>query len=158
MPIVPARRGDLDAIVALEMRSFPPEDRFARSTWRHLLGPAARRRSSLTLVARQGGRVVGAVNGLLRAGSRILRIYSLAVDPSQRGRGLGGRLILALVAAAPRRCTTVSLEVRYDNSGARMLYERLGFAVHERLPAYYPDGGAGIRYRALRSALRPRVA
>ena len=157
MAIVPARCDDLEAIVALETRSFAPHDRFARATWRHLLGPAARRGSSLTLVARKGKAVVGTVNGLLRAGSHVLRIYSLAVDPSQRGRGLGGRLILALVAAAPRRCTTVSLEVRYDNSGARMLYERLGFTVHERLPGYYPDGGAGIRYRVLRSAL-PRAA
>ena len=39
------------------------------------------------------------VNAVSTRGSRVLRVYSLAVDPACRGQGLGGRLIRALVAA-----------------------------------------------------------
>jgi ribosomal protein S18 acetylase RimI-like enzyme len=75
----------------------------------------------------------------------VLRVYSLAVDPACRGQGLGGRLVRALVAAAPRRCVTAALEVRTANHGAIELYARLGFRDARVLPRYYPDGGDGLR-------------
>lgn len=150
--IVVAGPAHLDAIIALEAVSFVPADRFARSTWRHLLGPARARGSSLTQVALSGGRVVGALNTLLRRDGHTARLYSLAVDPAARGRGIAGRLIRDLVRRLPRRVTTLSLEVRHDNAAARGLYERLGFTLHEALPGYYPDGGDGVRLRLARRA------
>lgn len=143
----------LDAIVALEAVSFAPSDRFARSTWRHLLGPARKRGSSLTQVALSGKRVVGALNTLLRRDGQVARLYSLAVDPAERGRGIASRLIRDLARRLPRRITTLSLEVRHDNLGARTLYERLGFTLHEALPGYYPDGGDGVRLRVPRAVV-----
>ena len=151
--ISPARPEDLDAILALEATCFAEADRFPRPVWRRLLGHCSRRRTALTLVARSGDDVVGVVCGLLRRGSRVLRVYSLAVGPACRGQGLGGRLIRALVDAAPRRCTTVSLEVRTDNEGAIALYTRLGFLKAVVLLGYYPDGGDGLRLSATRSAV-----
>lgn len=145
--------GDLDAVLALESGCFSSSDCFTRATWRRLLGHCARRRTALTLVARLDGKLVGVVCGLLRRGSRVLRVYSLAVDPACRGQGLGGRLIRALVAAAPRRLTTVSLEVRTDNDGAITLYSRLGFLNAVVLPRYYPDGGDGLRLSAARATV-----
>ncbi len=94
--------------------------------------------------------MVGGASALLRAGSRVARLYSLAVDPSQRGRGLGAKLIVALVKRVPRRCEVISLEVRHDNTAALGLYERLGFTHAEHLPGYYDDGGHGVRLRAAR--------
>ena len=148
-----ADRQHLNAIIALEARSFVPSDRFARSTWRHLLGTAHERGSSLTVVALAGGQVVGALNALLRRGGYTARLYSLAVDPEQRGRGVGGRLIRDLATRLPTTITALSLEVRSSNAAARALYERLGFVVQEELPAYYPDGGDGVRLRIERAAL-----
>jgi ribosomal protein S18 acetylase RimI-like enzyme len=148
--LVRADRSRLSAIIDLEGRCFIPADRFARSTWRHLLGVADRRGSSLTLVAIEGGCVVGAVNVLLRRDGHTARIYSLAVDPAQRGRGLGSLLIRGLARRLPPAFTTLSLEVRADNHAARALYQRLGFTVHEELPGYYLDGGDGVRLRAPR--------
>lgn len=145
---------DLPAIIDLEARSFTPTDRFARSTWRHLLGPARVRGSSLTLVALAGAQVVGALNTLLRRDGHTARLYSLAVDPQQRGRGIAGMLVRALAARLPRAFTVLSLEVRHDNAAARALYDRLGFTVHEHLPGYYPDGGDGVRLRVARAGLR----
>lgn len=156
-PVLAARR-DLDGIIALELRCFGPVDRFSRATWRHLLGPAAARGSSLTLVVRESGAVIASANGLMRVDSAMVRLYSLAVDPQQRGRGLGKAMILALMRRAPKRCSVISLEVRADNHGARRLYEGLGFTVHRELPGYYPDGGDGVSYRASRATLLRRAA
>lgn len=113
-----------------------------------------RRRTALTLVARSEGTVVGVVCGLLRRGSRVVRIYSLAIDPACRGQGLGGQLIRALVETAPRRCTTASLEVRTTNEAAIALYSRLGFRQAVVLPRYYPDGGDGLRLSAACTVVR----
>lgn len=152
--VVPAVPTHLQAIIDLESRSFRPADRFARATWRHLLGPAQRRGTSVTLVALSGERVVGALNALLRKGGHTARLYSLAVDPQERGRGIGGLLVRHLAEHLPTTITALSLEVRHDNSAARALYERLGFTVAEELPSYYPDGGAGVRLRVERAELR----
>lgn len=148
-----AGRQHLDDIIALEAQSFLSHDRFARSTWRHLLGKAQERGSSLTVVALDGERVVGALNALLRRDGRTARLYSLAVDPAQRGRGVGSRLIRDLAERLPVTITALSLEVRSSNAAARALYERLGFFLQEELPAYYPDGGDGVRLRVERAAL-----
>jgi [ribosomal protein S18]-alanine N-acetyltransferase len=143
----------LHNIVDLEARSFTPTDRFARSTWRHLLGPARAGGSSLTVLAWSGDQVVGALNVLLRRGGVTARLYSLAVDPRCRGQGIGGLLVRDVARRLPTRITTLSLEVRHDNVAARGLYARLGFTLHESLPAYYPDGGDGVRLRAPRQAV-----
>lgn len=151
--LVTADHRHLQAIIELEARSFTPADRFARSTWRHLLGPAHRRGSSRTVVAVAGKRVVGALNALLRRGGRTARLYSLAVDPAERGRGIGGLLIRHLAKRLPPTITALSLEVRSANQAARGLYARLGFTESAELPGYYPDGGAGIRLKVSRAAV-----
>ena len=46
----------------------------------------------------------------------------------------------------------MALEVRVDNTVARTLYERLGYALQKPLPGYYEDEGDGLR---LRKPLRP---
>jgi len=59
-----------------------------------------------------------------------LRIAALAVDAAARGRGVGSRLLEAVIDKARReRCRAVRLEVVDTNTGARRLYERLGFSV-----------------------------
>jgi ribosomal protein S18 acetylase RimI-like enzyme len=147
LPIIRADTTHVQAIVDLEGRSFSPTDRFSRKTWRHLLGPANNNGTSITLVAIDAGKVVGSINVLLRSNGRNVRIYSLAVDPAMRGRGLGGILMRALCAHVPKRYEAFTLEVRSDNNVARRLYERLGFIVDRSLPGYYPDGADGTRYR-----------
>jgi ribosomal protein S18 acetylase RimI-like enzyme len=153
LPIIRADQSHVQAIVDLEQRSFSPADRFSRKTWRHLLGPANKKGTAITLVALQAGLVVGSVNVLLRTNGRNARIYSLAVDPAMRGRGVGGELIQALCDQVPKHYAEFTLEVRSDNVAARHLYERLSFTVDRPLPQYYLDGADGLRYRVLRSQL-----
>jgi GNAT superfamily N-acetyltransferase len=49
--------------------------------------------------------------------------------PGHRGKGVGTLLITELVEDARRRDVAVQLHVATTNLGARLLYERLGFAV-----------------------------
>lgn len=104
----------------------------------------------MTVLAERDGVVIGSANALLRRGSRVIRLYTLAVDPAARGLGLAGRLVAELLAVCPRRCDVFSLEVRADNP-ARALYERWGFKVVADLPGYYRDGAPGVRMRAARA-------
>ena len=147
--IVAAIPDDLDGLLALERGCFPDADWFPRRSWKRLLA----RPTSVVLVIRDGGRVMAAVVGLLRANSKICRVYSLAVDPSLRGRGVGGALIHALAQHVKPARTDLSLEVRADNP-ARGLYEKLGFTHISALPGYYPDGADGVRLRTRIADLR----
>lgn len=82
---------------------------------------------------------------LIRAVADEVEILTLAVRPSARRQGLGGRL----VEAASRRATELGatrlfLEVAEDNAPARGLYGSLGFEAAGRRRRYYPraDGPA----------------
>lgn len=90
---------------------------------------------------------------ICRQRDRVARIYSVAVDPSCQGRGLGRKLIAAAVAALPERIATLSLEVRTTNTVALGLYQRLGFVEVKALPGYYFDGSDGLRLRAARAEI-----
>lgn len=52
-------------------------------------------------------------------------LVDLAVAPEHRGRGIGGALMEALLAAQP--CPRALLSTEVDNVGARRLYERHGW-------------------------------
>lgn len=150
--IRPARTADVDGVLALE-RHFPG-DRMSRAALRRLLrSPSAR---LWVVQTRRPPVIAGAIILLTRANSGVARIYSLVVDPAQRGLGLGRRLVMSAERAARAAgLVTMSLEVREDNAAARALYARLGYVERQRLPGYYDDGGDGLR---LRKVLRPRVA
>jgi len=51
---------------------------------------------------------------------------TIGVSEAARGKGVGGRLLSALLAQAARRGVGLCLNVRHDNP-ARRLYERIGF-------------------------------
>ncbi len=136
---------DADACVALEIAAFNGPDRFPVRVWRRLLGPCQERGTAVALGVRgPRGILAAAAIALVRRGSTVARIYSLAVDPAWRGQGLGVALIAEIANRTHQR---LSLEVRVDNVPARALYERLGFVAGESLPAYYANGIDGIRYR-----------
>ena len=69
-------------------------------------------------------------------------ISTLAVTPSERGKGIGELLLLRLIEEAENRgANVVTLEVRVSNLPAQKLYEKYGFAVHGRRVRYYSDNG-----------------
>lgn len=56
-----------------------------------------------------------------------LRLLDVTLLPAHRGRGLGTRLVRALLDEARARGVAVSCEVEHDNHRARALYVALGF-------------------------------
>ena len=67
-------------------------------------------------------------------------ITTFAVDPRWRRRGIGERLLLALLdLAMERRAREATLEVRLSNLAARRLYEKYGFRPVGLRPRYYSD-------------------
>ncbi|HET7041544.1 MAG TPA: ribosomal protein S18-alanine N-acetyltransferase, partial [Gemmatimonadales bacterium] len=65
-------------------------------------------------------------------------LLNLAVAPTARREGIGGRLLAAALAWADGRgARETFLEVRASNQAAIALYERVGFRAVGRRPDYY---------------------
>jgi len=80
--------------------------------------------------------VDGAVVGTVMAGYDGHRgwIYSLAVHPDCRGRGIGSRLLSwAERGLASRGCVKINLQIMEGNEGVRGFYEANGYAVEKRV-------------------------
>lgn len=69
-------------------------------------------------------------------------IISLAVHPQYRRRGIGTKLLCALLdAAVEQGCEWATLEVKASNRAAQHLYEHHGFRLLGRRHHYYADTG-----------------
>ncbi len=69
-------------------------------------------------------------------------VTTFAVLPSWRRRGVGARLLLAMMQmAVDIGARVATLEVRLSNVAARELYRRFGFRPVGLRPRYYSDNG-----------------
>jgi ribosomal protein S18 acetylase RimI-like enzyme len=130
---------DLDQLVALESQCFAKPVAFSRRQWRYML----RCPRASTHVIRESGRVIAEALLLRRKTAAGLcgRIYSIAVAPGHRGRGVGRTLMQkCLDALDADGVSRVYLEVSVENAPAIRLYESFGFARHRRLKDYYSEG------------------
>ena len=141
-PIVrPAHLADLDAIVALEEVVFTG-DRLSRRSLRAFIQSSRQG----VLAAMLDGKLAGYALVVLRQGSSVARIYSIAVDPAFGRQGVGRALLHACEHYAHRHGRrTLRLEVRHDNGAAIALYEQLNFHRFGRREDYYNDGAAALR-------------
>jgi len=138
-----AARRDLGAVAAIESAAFGAGDRFSRASLARLL----RSPSAVAFLAEERGEAAGYAIVLMRRGSDIARLYSIAVAPDAAGRGVGAALLAEAAAyAAAGGASRLRLEVRSSNRAARRLYERAGFSTLDEKPGYYGDGETAIRY------------
>lgn len=94
---------------------------------------------------------------VFRRGSRVARVYSIAVAADARGRGLASALLAdAERIGVARGAERVSLEVRGDNPAAIRLYERRGYVFKGIYPDYYEDGADARRYEKRLDGPAPR--
>jgi len=125
----PATEDDLPALVGIEEASFEssnwPADTFLRYD---------------CTVAEVGGQIAGFLvsreifaGGLTAPPER--EVLNLAVAPPYRRAGVA----TLLMQLEFRKKATLLLEVRESNSGARALYERLGFEEISRRQDYYDN-------------------
>jgi ribosomal protein S18 acetylase RimI-like enzyme len=136
---------DLDALLTIENRAFSG-DRISRRSFRRFLAS----RGARMLVAAGPGGAAGYALLLLRRGTALARLYSLAIDPSFRGQGIGARLLEAAEQSAFEGDRIVlRLEVREDNAAAIALYRGRGYRDLGRVESYYDDGCAALRMEKL---------
>jgi amino-acid N-acetyltransferase len=120
-PISPAREYDVPVLAELNNRfapeglTLPRTEAFVES---HL--------DDYRVVRDDDGKIVGCVC-LDEYSPSLVELVSLAVDPSQQGRGLGAELIAAAVALAAKRGYPEIFAVSFSDT----LFQRCGFAFQD---------------------------
>ncbi|WP_346838353.1 GNAT family N-acetyltransferase/peptidase C39 family protein [Microbulbifer sp. SAOS-129_SWC] len=139
--IRPVEAADVPALHALEQACFAG-DRLSRRRLRHWVAADNR----VFLVAERNDLLLGYVLVLLRRGTRLARLYSLAVGPAGRGQGIGRALLLAAEEAGSHsRRLYMRLEVAEDNRSAIALYQQLGYRTFGSYSNYYENAGNALR-------------
>ncbi len=147
-----AAPSDLPAIMALEKRAATAAH-WSIEQYNLLFAAAASRRIALVIAEQPenqerleneetSGHSPGSLPGFVIARSvdQEWEIENIAIDDSARRRGLGSRLLGALLEMARTQgARRVSLEVRESNSAARALYRKCGLVESGRRPRYYRD-------------------
>ena len=113
-------------------RYFSVEDidrRVLGDPQRHILAPGGH-----VFFAADGERVIG-TGALLHEGEGVYEVSKMAVEPAEQGRGVGRRLLQALIARyRSLGGTTLFLESNRKLAPAIHLYEAMGFRDRGRKP------------------------
>lgn len=139
--IRPLTISHLDECWRLDQRCFVDGEAYSRETFEYLLTANEAVSYRATTAA---GAMVGFVIGLIEP-DHTGHITTVGVSPDHRRRHLAKRLMAEVELGFKRRnVRIVRLEVRSLNIAAQKLYESLGYAVTQRLPKYYSNGGDGL--------------
>jgi putative acetyltransferase len=112
---------------------YPLESRHGLDT------PALMVNGARFFVARQDGQAIGCAGYLVR-GDGSAEVKSVFVDPTWRGRGIAGRLLEAIEAAARSDgIRLLQLETGARSPDALALYRRLGYRDRGPFGTYGPD-------------------
>lgn len=130
--LAPAARAHVLEVAAIERACF--SDPWSEGSFRQALeNPGVFFRVA---TEGAGGPVVGYVVAWFAADEG--EIANVAVAPSSRGRGIGGLLLdAAIAAAAEYGAQALYLDVRESNAPARALYDSRGFVEVGRRRRYY---------------------
>lgn len=146
-----ATLADAQTLLALEMETFASDRLSLRQFRHHLRSPHAE-----LWLAEDASGLLGYGLVLLRRGTRLGRLYSLAVAARSRGRGIAVALLETLEHRARRRGRVdLRLEVAQHNTAAQALYLRQGYRPFDVWSDYYADHQAAVRMqkRLHRSAM-----
>jgi len=150
--IRPVEDRDQDDLVTLEEASFAG-DRLSRRRFQHWIKASNR----VFLVAEKEQKVLAYGLVFLHKGTRLARLYSIAVSGEARGQGIGKALLLALEQAASEKGRfAMRLEVAKGNAGAIKLYESLGYRSFGEYHDYYTDHGDALRMQKRIRRLDPK--
>jgi ribosomal-protein-alanine N-acetyltransferase len=139
--IRPLTISHLDECWRLDQRCFVDGEAYSRETFEYLLTAPE---SISFRAATSNGSMAGFVIGLIEP-DHTGHITTVGVAPEHRRRHLAKRLMAEVEKGfRQRHVRLVRLEVRSLNIPAQKLYQRLGYAVTQRLPKYYSNGGDGL--------------
>jgi len=132
--IRPGRTIDLPALEEIE-RAWKTTPGWTRGQFEEEL----RRPDAVVFVGQEEDFVVGV--GVLRLGAGEAHLLDLAVRPGWTGRGIGSKILAALVGEARGRgASKVSLEVQDGNARALAVYQAAGFVEVGRRKGFYGPG------------------
>lgn len=121
---------DVEQVVRLEKTCF------SESWSENLIVSGLDSRLDTYFVYEDNGRVSG--YSVLRILADEGEIQRIAVNPESRRRGIGRKLMDAMMNYSRKRgVTAIALEVRESNVGARHLYDSYGFVQEAVRKAYY---------------------
>jgi ribosomal protein S18 acetylase RimI-like enzyme len=147
--IRPVERGDVPACALIEWAAF--EGRASPESSRRLIERLVRQPGVYGVVAERGGAIVGL--SFLYEHDPIRAIGPIAVAPAAQGRGIGRRLMEAVLARA-EGAAGVRLTQAPRNPVAFSLYASLGFEVKEPIAIlsgrFRSPAPAGSRARPMR--------
>ncbi|MCF6436271.1 GNAT family N-acetyltransferase/peptidase C39 family protein [Pseudoalteromonas sp. MMG022] len=136
-----ANSDDLAQLAKIEQSCFS-NDRLSVRSLRHWVGA----KHGLFLVACCDDAVVAYALVWCLKGTRLARLYSLAVLPAYRGQGIAQLLLSELELLTQRRGRAyLRLEVSALNKAAISLYKSLGYQVFGAYSDYYGDGSEALR-------------
>jgi ribosomal protein S18 acetylase RimI-like enzyme/predicted double-glycine peptidase len=136
-----AETSDLAQLMDLEARSFAT-DRLSKRSFQHWL----KAKNCVFLVTEQDAIIVAYALLIMRKGTHLARLYSIAVDEKMRGLGIAKDLVLAIeLETLEQDKLFIRLEVAKTNIGAIKLYESLGYKVFGSYEGYYEDNTDALR-------------
>ncbi|WP_240009534.1 GNAT family N-acetyltransferase/peptidase C39 family protein [Marinomonas algicola] len=160
---------ELTELVQLENNAFE-SDRISRRSFRHALNST----NSTILVAvyqdegddhKEGAlvradKIVGYALLHLHQGTRLARLYSIAVSEAVRGKGVAKMLLESCEnEALSKNKIMLRLEVNEHNLPAIRLYEKLGYRKFGHYDAYYEDLSNALRMqKRIRHLSQERVS
>ncbi|ABG42656.1 GCN5-related N-acetyltransferase [Paraglaciecola sp. T6c] len=138
-----ARVNDIAQLVELENASFQ-SDRLSQRRFMHWLKATDSHR--VFMVATDGENVLAYGLVIMRKGTRLARLYSIAVSITAQGMGVGRKLLLALEQQTLEQDKLfMRLEVATNNIGAIKLYESLGYRSFGTYANYYEGSIDALR-------------
>ncbi len=128
----PAQLDDVDELLRIEACCFAT-DRLTRRSFRHWI----RAEHSTLLVAEHDRELLGYGLVWSKRGTRLSRMYSLAILPQMRRQGLAGQLLTALeMSMVDRGRLFMRLELTGNNQAAMAFFQRQGYRVFSQSTPY----------------------
>jgi len=142
---------DIDELLRLEALAFRG-DRLSRRSFKRWV----RHRGCVFLVWETDAGLSGYILVILRRGTRLARLYSLAVDPASQGMGIASTLLEhAEQAAREAGALYMRLEVAGNNRPAIKLYHKQGYSQFGLYQDYYEDHSDALRMEKCVHRLQP---
>ncbi|RPI35064.1 MAG: N-acetyltransferase [Chloroflexota bacterium] len=133
---------DLNQILRIENASFLAVDAYSLEDIKRLHAVCA----GLNIVADVDGEIAGYMMTCIHPDRG--DIYSLAVNPAYRRKGIGEALFdYTLLKIKEKGLKKIELEVRKTNNGGKSFWERMGFFQVDTLPDFYEDGAEALLMR-----------
>ena len=139
-----AQLRDLEFLKTVEKLSFPPHRQSNSKSLR--LSVISTFQEVWLAETKVRHNTVQVADAILFPHRKTLRIYSIAVMPEYRGKGVGHKLIEKIKEhAGLRGFLSISLEADADNVSLVKWYIDHGFTVKEKLPDYYGKSEDAVR-------------